>query len=169
MTVGEKIKSLRNKRGYSQEVLADKIQTSRQTIYHWENNITLPNINDIKKLSDALDCDHDYFFNEETHDEIEINTANEVISDLYKGVKKHWRKIYIYFFISGSLFVGMGLLIRFINNQMNQAQGNFPVSTVDPSNIFKAFSNFTLILGFVLLITGFIFFIKDYKKQKSYQ
>lgn len=169
MSIGEKIKTLRKKRNYSQEALADQVQTTRQTIYNWENDITVPNINDIKKLSQALECDHDYFFNESDEISPDINTTGQVISQVYKGVKKHWRKIYIYFFISGSMFAGMGLLIRFISNQVSTQQSNFPGQGLNPGSIFRAFSNFTLIVGFALLLAGLVIFIKDYKQQKKYQ
>lgn len=164
MTTGDKIKSLRMKRGISQEALANKINTTRQTIYHWENDITIPNINDISRLSKALDIDHDYFFN--TSDDDSINSTDEVISEVYKGVKKHWRKIYINFFIGGTLFLGMGLLIRVITNTMFS---DIPSSIFGPWSIFKLISIFPLAIGTILFIVGIILLIKDYQKQKEYQ
>ena len=39
MTIGERIKELRNSLGYSQVDFADKIDVSKQTLYKYENNI----------------------------------------------------------------------------------------------------------------------------------
>lgn len=39
MTVGERIKTLRNQLGMSQVEFADKINVSKQTLYKYENNI----------------------------------------------------------------------------------------------------------------------------------
>lgn len=39
MTVGERIKEIRNKVGMSQVDFADKINVSKQTLYKYENNI----------------------------------------------------------------------------------------------------------------------------------
>lgn len=39
MTVGERIKALRNQLGMSQVEFADKINVSKQTLYKYENNI----------------------------------------------------------------------------------------------------------------------------------
>ena len=165
MTVGEKIRKLRNKIGYSQDTLADKIGTSRQTIYHWENDITSPNIQDIKALSKALDCDHDVFFSENDDD---INSTDEVVSDIYKGVKRHWRKIYYNFFLGGALFAGMGFLIRLVSNAFF---GSIPSNMPGPApvNIFKYFSNFTFGVSALLIIIGIVLLIKDVQKQKQYQ
>ena len=43
----------------SQEELADKIYTSRQTISNWENNKTYPDINSLKLLSNIFDVSLD--------------------------------------------------------------------------------------------------------------
>lgn len=39
MTIGERIKELRNKIGYTQTDLADRIGVSKQTLYKYENGI----------------------------------------------------------------------------------------------------------------------------------
>ncbi|MGE4571300.1 MAG: helix-turn-helix transcriptional regulator [Candidatus Izemoplasmatales bacterium] len=49
MTIGQKIKLKRESLSLSQEQLAHLLNTSRQTIYHWENDITSPNMNDLQK------------------------------------------------------------------------------------------------------------------------
>ncbi len=47
MTIGEKIASLRQKAGLSQEVLAEKMDVSRQSVSKWEMNQALPQIDKV--------------------------------------------------------------------------------------------------------------------------
>lgn len=42
MTFGEKLYKLRKSQGFSQEELAEKLNTSRQAISKWENNNGYP-------------------------------------------------------------------------------------------------------------------------------
>lgn len=51
MTLGERIKELRNKHGLSQEQLADKLNVSRQAVQKWESNINEPNIETLKCIA----------------------------------------------------------------------------------------------------------------------
>ena len=51
MDLGNKIMILRKKNNLSQEVLAEKVGVTRQTISKWELEETAPDINQAKKLS----------------------------------------------------------------------------------------------------------------------
>ena len=44
MTIGEKIKTLRKARGFSQAKLAEELGTHQATVYHWEVGICEPTI-----------------------------------------------------------------------------------------------------------------------------
>ena len=55
MILGEKIRTYRKQNNLSQEELAEKVATSRQTISSWENNKTYPDIQTIIVLSDLFD------------------------------------------------------------------------------------------------------------------
>lgn len=54
MLIGKKIKDGRLKMGLSQEGLAEKLDTTRQTISSWENGKTYPGIQTITTLSDMF-------------------------------------------------------------------------------------------------------------------
>ncbi len=56
MEFNKKLKFLREKRGYTQEELAFKLNISRQSVSKWENGINEPDIETIKKICDILDC-----------------------------------------------------------------------------------------------------------------
>ena len=57
--IGMKLKRLRNKKGYSLEYVAEKLDVSRQTIAKWENNETLPDILKSKALAALYDVSLD--------------------------------------------------------------------------------------------------------------
>lgn len=54
MNFGEKLKSERKNRGWSQEELAEKLFVSRQSVSKWENNQNYPSIEIIIKVSDLF-------------------------------------------------------------------------------------------------------------------
>lgn len=51
MTTGQKIAARRKELELSQEALGDKLEVSRQTVYKWENDISLPDIDKLVALS----------------------------------------------------------------------------------------------------------------------
>lgn len=55
MIFGEKLKTERNKKGWSQEELAEKLFVSRQSVSKWENGQNYPSIEIIIKLSDLFE------------------------------------------------------------------------------------------------------------------
>ena len=67
MQIGEKLKQKRNEAGYSQEVLAEKIGVSRQTISNWETNRSYPDIGSVLRLSDLYGISLDELLKEDTN------------------------------------------------------------------------------------------------------
>lgn len=70
MEFGEKLKYLRKQNGISQEELANKLNVSRQAISKWETG-TLPDIENVKKISLFFDCSLEYLINDEVEDKNE--------------------------------------------------------------------------------------------------
>lgn len=54
MTMGEKIKQLRNDKGFSQEKLAEKLNVSRSAVAKWEADGGIPEIDNLIQLSSVL-------------------------------------------------------------------------------------------------------------------
>ena len=54
MTFGNKLKTIRTEKGYSQELLASKIGVRKQTISRYENSEREPNIRTAKRIANAL-------------------------------------------------------------------------------------------------------------------
>ncbi len=72
MTIGSRIKKLREERNISQETMSYEINVSRQTISKWENDSVLPDSNNISVLCKYFDVSADYLINgkESKHESI---------------------------------------------------------------------------------------------------
>lgn len=62
--IGQRIKQLRNKRGYSQDDMAEKFGCKRQTYAKLENGKKKLTAEEFAKLCDILECDAGYLFGE---------------------------------------------------------------------------------------------------------
>ena len=60
MTLGEKIKEARKQAGLSQEELSGKLGVSRSAVAKWECDKGIPDVNNLKMLSQLLDISIDY-------------------------------------------------------------------------------------------------------------
>lgn len=60
MTLGEKLKEARKQAGLSQEQLAEKLGISRSAVAKWETDAGMPDIDNLKILSQLLDVSIDY-------------------------------------------------------------------------------------------------------------
>ncbi len=59
MEIGKQIKKYRNKMNLSQEILAEKLFVSRQTISNWENNKSYPDVENLLRLSSLFNISLD--------------------------------------------------------------------------------------------------------------
>lgn len=76
MNLGNKLSKLRKKAKLSQELLADMIGVSRQTISNWELNITIPDADHIKKISKIFDISIDELLDNDIRDIMERKISN---------------------------------------------------------------------------------------------
>ena len=53
--LGENIKAIRKRRGFTQEELAIRLNVVRQTVSKWEKNISVPDASLLQKLAEVLD------------------------------------------------------------------------------------------------------------------
>ena len=63
--IGKKIFELRRKNNLSQEVLAEKLNVSRQTIYNWESESVIPPADKLFELSKIFEVPIESFFIDE--------------------------------------------------------------------------------------------------------
>lgn len=77
--VGEKIKKLRQKKNISQDELAKGLYVSRQTVSRWENNKTIPTMENIFQISNYFSVTSDYFFsNDIDHSNVDKKNNNRI-------------------------------------------------------------------------------------------
>lgn len=74
MSFGEKLQMLRKQRGLSQEMLAEKLNVSRQSVSKWENDDTYPEMDKMISLSQLFDVTLDYLVKENNKEDIVIET-----------------------------------------------------------------------------------------------
>lgn len=88
MTIGDRLKEWRDKRGITQEVLAEKSGISQGMIYKIERGITSPSIPTAERIAEALNIPISFLI--ESNQDIlgEAIEIQEIISDLDEETKK---------------------------------------------------------------------------------
>ena len=75
MNFAEKLLNLRTEYGYSQEILAEKLNVSRQAVSKWESGATLPETDKIITLSNFFGVSTDYLLKDniqrDSHDSLD--------------------------------------------------------------------------------------------------
>ena len=62
--LGERIRTLRKRKGYSQEQLARKLHVTQRAVSQWEKNITTPAADQLKSLSEIFEITVDSLLDE---------------------------------------------------------------------------------------------------------
>ncbi len=91
MTFSSKLQKLRKDNNLSQEQLASELCVSRQAISKWELG-TLPDINNLVKVSNFFNCSLDYLMNDDKEDQFEeefSNEQNKIANNENVGTKSH--------------------------------------------------------------------------------
>lgn len=91
MKLYEKISVLRKKNSISQEDLANKLEISRQSVYKWEQGVSYPEIDKLKKLAQIFNVTFDDLLN----DEIDIDIITEPVSEPIKTRAPKFRSVFV--------------------------------------------------------------------------
>lgn len=94
MTLGEKIRSARKSAGLTQEQLAKKLLVSRQAVTKWEADKGIPDVENLKQLSNLLDISMDYLLNDEEGLDLSV-TKEKIDLNNYpytRTIKGRWRQ-----------------------------------------------------------------------------
>jgi len=75
--LSKRIRSIRERLGYSQEQLAELLSVSRVTVSQMETGRRKLSVSDLKKLSDTLEVPADYLLNPEKEPEVTIDEVRE--------------------------------------------------------------------------------------------
>lgn len=94
MKLEEKIAFLRKKNGWSQEELAFRLGVSRQAVSKWEMGASLPDLDNVLKMSELFSCSTDYLLKDgEIGEEKTVETNLEEKSQNEKPKKTLWKCI----------------------------------------------------------------------------
>ncbi len=154
---GKEIKKLRQKRGITQEELAEKLGVTRQTISLWEKNDHEPESENLRTLCDELGVSYDYFWRGEAvvaSDSIEAgqrDTGKE-IEEIKKS--RWWLKILCFFFL-GIIFFFLVLVFVLVATTVFDDNKGFETTeiiwvNIPPIDLFCIL--FVLIVVFVVAI-----------------
>ncbi len=87
MKIGQQIKKHRNEQSLSQEMLAERIYVSRQTISNWENGKSYPDIHSLILLSEVFQTSIDNLIKGDVEEmKIEINQAEVKKMNFYSAM-----------------------------------------------------------------------------------
>lgn len=109
MIFGEKIKSERKRRGWSQEELAEKLYVSRQSVSKWENGQHYPSIETIIKTSDLFGITIDELLRSDEE------LTKKVISDSKQLKYPNWKAACDILFVLGGLMLAVKLVVLAVN------------------------------------------------------
>ena len=79
MTLGQKIKKLRNENGLTQKDLSNMVNVTFQTVSKWENDENEPDVSTLKKLASLFGCSLDYLLSEEDEEPVIEESKQEEI------------------------------------------------------------------------------------------
>ena len=138
MIFGERLKKEREKRGWSQTDLAEKIHVSRQSVSKWETGKNYPSIEVIIDLSDLFGITIDEMLRSDGE------LKEKVIRDSKKLAYPKWKTFFDSVFLLGAFL----LTIKLITAGLNYFVGT---NITIPDGLPKMLSNF---LPLALLIIG---------------
>ena len=72
MTLGQKIKKLRNEQGLTQKDLAENVNVTFQTVSKWEKDENEPDVSTLRKLANLFGCSMDYLLSEDEPESEEV-------------------------------------------------------------------------------------------------
>lgn len=89
MTIGKRIVKYRKEENISQEILADKLNISRQTLSNYENDITTPDLSLATKIAEELNTTLDDLVGNDSKDVLykKINHTEKIVKKQTKYIK----------------------------------------------------------------------------------
>ena len=102
MTLGERIRDERKKRGLSQEELADILNVSRQAITKWETDRGIPDIANLIRISEEFEISLDELIKGD-------NSVNRKI--IYDNSMKRWHLLVVVYLLAIVAYVAYFALL----------------------------------------------------------
>ena len=91
----ENLKKIRKDKGYTQEILAEKLNVVRQTVSKWEKGLSLPDVDMLSKIANVLETDVNILLDGQitSTDQSEIVKQLAKINEQLTLKNKHHKKI----------------------------------------------------------------------------
>ncbi len=114
--LNERLREARIQKNYSQEYVAEKVHTSRQTVMRWENGASVPNVEIIKKLAELYDVSVSYLLEiseSQTNPSLLENHEHEKASQSIEKKKEYQYEIFFYLIVTiiSSLIYPLGIIV----------------------------------------------------------
>ncbi|MEW9677092.1 helix-turn-helix transcriptional regulator [Lentibacillus sp. L22] len=113
MIFGERLKKEREKRGWSQTALSEKIHVSRQSVSKWETGKNYPSIEVIIDLSDLFGITIDELLRSDEE------LKEKVIRDSKQLAHPKWKTFFDSLFLLGAFLLLVKLIIFGLNHLMD--------------------------------------------------
>ena len=116
MTFGEKLQALRRRTGMSQDMLAEKLEVSRQAVSKWERDEAMPETDKLVRIAKLFDISLDELLMGKKPQPEQTQTAQpgQVYTDVKRTVKRHGYKLGYVFLTLGVLTCVLSLLLYFL-------------------------------------------------------
>ncbi len=163
MKTGEKLCTLRKKEGWSQGEFANKLNISRQTVSKWELNESLPDAENLIKISELLKVSTDYLLKED------LNT--ECVEQCHPKTNKLKNN---YNMLSAFLFVCSGILILGVLNSLANIKYHMVFTQPFIPYVDNHGLQWLVVLSAVFIVIGICCLLKEIiskrvKKRKEYK
>ena len=113
----ENLKKIRKDKGYTQEILAEKLNVVRQTVSKWEKGLSLPDVDMLSKIANVLETDVNILLDGQitTTDQSEIVKQLAKINQQLTIKNRRYKKIMKTIAIILLIIVIFGILLVILN------------------------------------------------------
>ena len=115
--LAENLKKIRKDKGYTQEILAEKLNVVRQTVSKWEKGLSLPDVDMLYKVANVLETDVNILLDGQitTTDQSEIVKQLAKINEQLTIKNRRYKKIMKTIAIILLIIVIFGILLVILN------------------------------------------------------
>ena len=113
----ENLKKIRKDKGYTQEILSEKLNVVRQTVSKWEKGLSLPDVDMLSKIANVLETDVNILLDGQitTTDQSEIVKQLAKINEQLTIKNRRYKKIMKTIAIILLIIVIFGILLVILN------------------------------------------------------